>query len=169
LASKVGKRFEAAFKRGMESAGAFVYRLRDCPNFGTGDGERVRYSVGNIADFFVFLYDTLFIVECKTVKGKSIRWDAVKLKNLDALIKAGEHDGVEAGILVHFRGDDTMVWVLANNWKAEMYSSTKQSFNTGDAEAFVDGWIVREGRSWLWTDWILSWLRRPLDYRGGIT
>jgi len=152
----------------MESAGAFVYRLRDCPNWGDGDGERVRFSVGNIADYFVFLYDTMFIVECKTVQGKSIRWDAVKEKHLAALCRAAEHTGVEAGIMVHFRGDDQMVWFDARAWRAHRDEATKKSFNTQEAEFFATDYVDKFGRTWIWKDWLTSWLRRPKDYQQGI-
>jgi hypothetical protein len=149
----------------MVKAGAWVYKLRDCPTWGQGDGDaKRRFTPSNLADFAVFLYDTLFIVECKSVMGKSIRWDAVKHKHLMDMVKANEHTGIQAGVLVEFRGTGDVVWVHADTWLHELGDSQKQSFNVKDAELFADDWPLDKG----WKQWLISWLRSPNDYQRGI-
>ena len=146
----------------MEKAGAWVYKLRDCPNWGV-ESEKRRFTPSNLADFVVFFYDTLFIVECKSVKGKSIRWDAVNPKHLAALVKASGHDGIQPGILVEFRETAEIFWIHAGAWERMMLESKKKSFTNEQAALFADDVINDDNADW--HEWLVFWLRDPERYR----
>jgi hypothetical protein len=172
VAESVGKKWEKVVQRGLKKAGAWVYRLRDCPTSWARDEasgdvvKRGRFTPVNIADFIAFLYDTIFVIECKTVAGKSIRWDVVPDKRMSMLCDAADHDGVEAGILVHFRGDDKVAWIDPRNWMHERELSEKKSFNTHELEAFADEFVwYKNARERDWEKFLVGWLRNPDQYR----
>jgi penicillin-binding protein-related factor A (putative recombinase) len=161
-----GKKWEDAIKRGLEKAGAYVYRLRDCPSAWGDDSLTKRFSVPNIADFIAFLYDTMFVIEAKTVQGRSLRWDSIPERRQKMMQHARQHDGVMAGVLVYFREDDMVVWIDIETWVTEQESSEKKSFNVGEAALFADDHVTKQKGKLDWEGWLRFWLRRPDDFTG---
>ena len=80
-----GKQFEADFKASVPN-NAYYYRLRD----GTSSwdkGENTRFQMTNDYDNLIFYNGTLYLLELKNTKGKSIPFTNFKDKQFEGLLK----------------------------------------------------------------------------------
>ena len=61
------------------------------------------YGVSNPADFRLYKYPVLILLELKTHKGKSLPLSKIRESQLKGMLKAVEYYGVYGGYLVNFR------------------------------------------------------------------
>lgn len=96
-----GKQFEADFIKSMPD-NAWAYRLRDSAGTWQG-GENTRFTPSNICDFIVFSENTLYLLELKSHKGKSLPLSCIRQNNLKQMVKAQEHENIYSMLIVNFR------------------------------------------------------------------
>lgn len=126
-----GKRFEEDFQNSVPESW-FCYRLRDAG--GWSKSSDLRFTPSNICDFIVFDGRRLFLLELKTVQGKSIPF--TMLKQLDDLIKYNS-DIVNAGFVLNFRKAETTVYI-----DVEILN---QYVNNADRKSVPVDWAVENG------------------------
>lgn len=61
------------------------------------------YGVSNPADFRLYIYPSLILLELKSHKGKSLPLEKIRDNQLKGMLRAVEHYGVYGGFLVNFR------------------------------------------------------------------
>lgn len=95
-----GKRFEMNVKTSVPSD-VFYYRFKD----GTSSwdkGENTRFQHKNICDCLLFYQNKLFLIECKSHKGKSLPLSCIRTNQVEELLKANKYDGIVAGLIIEF-------------------------------------------------------------------
>lgn len=103
--ANLGKVFEENFKKSVPDD-YFCYRFRD--SAGTwGGNENLRFTPSNIADYMIHDYNTLYLVETKNHKGKSIPLSCIvgnktKEKQIEDLYIANTYVGVSSHLIVFF-------------------------------------------------------------------
>ena len=104
-----GKVFEAALKKSVPGY-ALMYRLPD-PAQSFGQSNKTRFSRHNPFDFILFSPPTrtMYAIEAKTVKGKSISFERCKDDHgeihhyqINGLEEWGKYEGVIAGFIIDF-------------------------------------------------------------------
>lgn len=90
----LGKVFEKEFKDSVPD-NVYLERYKDdTSGF---------YGVSNPADFRLYVFPMLILLELKTHKGKSLPLAKIRENQLKGMLKAVEHYGVYGGYLVNFR------------------------------------------------------------------
>ena len=90
----IGKIFEEEIKASFPS-GYYVERYKDdTAGF---------YGVSNPADYRLYRYPYVFLLELKTHKGKSIPFDKIRDSQITGMRKAIEHKGIYGGFIFNFR------------------------------------------------------------------
>lgn len=117
-----GKKFEQDFTKSLT---CFHYRLRDAA--GWSDAENTRFTPSNICDMIIFSGGVLYLVELKSVIGKSLP----KPKQLDGLCKI-EFLDVRPCIVVNFRSLEQTYFVRADLFKSRLAELGKVSLNVND-------------------------------------
>lgn len=144
-----GKIFEQAIKTSVPDY-ALLYRLPD-PAQSFGGGEKTRFSRHNPFDFLIWnpKNRTLFALEAKTVKGKSISFEREKCDHgeihhyqIVGLNEWSKYDGVVAGFIIEFREIETTVFIRINDFNKLLDVIDKKSFNYGDLENYEVPFIV---------------------------
>lgn len=99
----IGKKFEQIFKQDWEETvqNSFIYRLKD-----TQSGYK---GVGNVSDFICYKLPNLFLVECKTHKGKYFPFSA--FRQYEVMKKYVDMPGIKAGVVLWMRDYDMVIWV----------------------------------------------------------
>ena len=94
MAKGIGKIFEEEIKASFPE-GFFVERYKDdTAGF---------YGVSNPADYRLYKFPYLFLLELKTHKGKSIPIDRIRSNQITGMATASLHEGVYAGFILNFR------------------------------------------------------------------
>ena len=75
------------------------------------------YGVSNPADYRLYKYPLLFLLELKTHKGKSLPLEKIRDNQIKGLQRAVQHKGVYGGFIINFRDlEETYyidVWEMA--------------------------------------------------------
>lgn len=126
----IGKVFEADYIKSLPS-NVFSYRLRDSAATWQG-GSNTRFATSNICDFIVFTQGTLYLLELKSHKGKSIPLTCIKLKHLVDMVDAEKYHGVKSYIVFNFSTEAKTYQVKASDilefYQAGMRKSIPISF-----------------------------------------
>lgn len=134
-----GKVFEAALKKSVPDY-ALMYRLPD-PAQSFGQSNKTRFSRHNPFDFILFSPPTrtMYAIEAKTVKGKSISFERCKDDHgeihhyqINGLEEWGKYEGVIAGFIIEFRELEKTVFINIKDFDILIESINKKSFNYGD-------------------------------------
>lgn len=134
-----GKRFEDDIKKSVPDY-VLYYRLPDPPQ-SFGGSSILRFSRKNPFDFLMWdsMNRTLFAIETKTVKGKSISFERNKNENglihihqIDNLKKWNEYDGIKCGFIIEFRQIETTVFIDIESFHKLSNIITKKSFTIKD-------------------------------------
>ena len=141
----VGKIFEQDFSKSVP-ADVLVYRLPDAAqSFGGGN---LRFSRKNPFDYILFNQPTLFALELKTVKGKSISFERSKEDNGDihyhqivGLNEWNKYRGTICGFIIMFRDLERTVFLPIATFNELMGNITKKSLNIND----LDGHVIEIG------------------------
>jgi len=117
----VGKKFEEDFYKSAEKV-MFIYRLSDPGssfNKSCQGCEKLvtRFSVRNICDFIAYADGTLYLLELKSHKGKSIPFDALvkneKDTRLQKMVEAEKFPGVKSYIIFNWRDCDNDTFIYS--------------------------------------------------------
>lgn len=137
-----GKLFEEDFKNSAPDW-LYVYRLKDCPAWSPGEGSSRRFTPSNDYDFFVYdkFERAAYALELKSVKGKSIRFDALRPNQILGLVRAYD-GGLDAGVLVEFRGVGEAWYIPIRGWTfLANEEGAKKSINVDEVRNGT--WAVR--------------------------
>lgn len=94
MAKNVGKLFEKEIKDSFPKD-FYVERYKDIP-------EKFR-GVNNPADFWIYKYPLLFLLELKSHKGKSIPFDKIRKNQVEGMMEAVNFLGIYGGFLFNYR------------------------------------------------------------------
>lgn len=95
-----GKRFEESWKKSIPGD-VFYYRLRDGSS-SWGGNDKVRFQSTNICDAIMFDGYTLFTLELKSTKGKSLPFANIKEHQIDDLLWCNQFFHVISGFVIEF-------------------------------------------------------------------
>ena len=134
-----GKQFEESLKKSIPDY-ALLYRLPD-PAQSFGGGTKTRFSRHNPFDFLVFSppTKTLYALEAKTVKGKSISFERNKNEHgeihyyqIAGLNEWNKYDGIVCGFIIEFRELEITVFINIEEFNQLIENINKKSFNYDD-------------------------------------
>lgn len=104
-----GKRFEENFKKSVPND-VFFYRFRDSgTSFGSND--KVRFTPSNIADCELFDGNRLYLLELKSIKGKSIPFGNIRENQIKELARASKYKNIISGIVIEFSTIDRAFFI----------------------------------------------------------
>ena len=118
-----GKKFETDFIRSVPKDW-FHYRLNDSSS-SWSSGEKARFTPSNICDFIVY-NSTLWLLELKSHKGKSIPFSCIRPKQVEGLMDAYTKK-VNAGYIINFRDIEETYFVYADAIHVFMKNETRKS------------------------------------------
>lgn len=134
----IGKAFERDFSTSTPKD-VLLYRIPDqAQSFGGGN---LRFSAKSPFDFLMWnpKYKTLYALELKTVKGKSISFEREKEDNgvihkhqIDSLNKWFEYGGIICGFIIEFREIEKTIFISINEFNKLSGFLNKKSFNIND-------------------------------------
>lgn len=128
----VGKNFEKDWKDSIPGS-VFYYRFKDGTS-SWASNDKLSFSTSNIADCMLYYNGKLYILELKTVQGKSFGFANVRNNQLIEMEKASKFMGIVAGFVINFRDIDKTVFIEINEFIDIMNRSGKKSFNQKDLE-----------------------------------
>jgi recombination protein U len=129
----VGKQFEKDWKDSIPES-VFYYRFKDGTAAWGGTQENTRFQHQNISDCMLFHNSKLYILELKTVQGKSFSFANVRQNQLTEMQKASQFLGITAGFVINFRDLEKTIFIDVNEFVDIMNRSDKKSFNQKDLE-----------------------------------
>lgn len=129
---KVGKQFEKDFKDSMPD-NVFQYRFKDGTAAWNMLDKNVRFQHKNICDTMLFYQDTLFLLELKTVKGKSFSFSNIRDNQLKELENSFKY-GIISGFVINFRDINKTIFIDILELIDIINRSDKKSFNQDDLE-----------------------------------
>lgn len=98
-----GKQFEQDFKNSIPKH-YWSYRFKDgTANWDNGDKSNTRFQHKNICDTLIFVIQTLFLLELKSTKSKSLPFSMIRDNQIKELDEASKFKGIVAGLVVNFR------------------------------------------------------------------
>ena len=100
MAKNQGKKFEEDFKNSVP-ADVYIYKLKDAG--GWSNATNTRFTINNICDYIMYSMPTLYLLELKSFKGKSLPYSNIKNNQIKGLIDAAQTKGIKAGIVANFR------------------------------------------------------------------
>ena len=104
MADNLGKKFEQKFRECWLSTfpNSFIYRLQD---------QMSGYKVisRNPCDFICYANSILFLIECKTIKGKSFPFS--NLTQYDRIKEYVGIEGVRCGVIIWYYDCDKVVYI----------------------------------------------------------
>ena len=126
MALNLGKKFEQQVKKDLERCFpySFVLRLPDQQSGYYGTSQ-------NICDFILFTTGRLFLLECKSHKGKS--FPISNLTQFGKLQKYKDIKGLGAGVIIWFTDYDKVIYVPIQTF-IQCVDEGKKSISIKDAE-----------------------------------
>jgi len=94
-----GKRFEQNFRKSVPED-IFYYRFND----GTASwgSEKTRFQTPNMCDCMIFYKNSLFLIELKSHKGKSLPFVAIRNNQLEKMTDACRFDNILPLFIINF-------------------------------------------------------------------
>lgn len=120
-----GKKFEEDFKKSVPS-NAFIYKLKDAG--GWSNASNTRFTVNNICDYIMYADKTLYLLELKSLKGKSLPYSNVKENQIKGLTDATKYKGVISGLVVNFRDVNKTYFLPINRLNHFKKTSDRKSY-----------------------------------------
>ena len=140
MARNPGKLFEEDFKASVP-ADVYYYRLRDSATGWGGSEGPARFTPSNDYDCILYRAPHLYCLELKSVAGRSIRYDALREKQLSGLSRAAGFEETVAGVVVNFRGAGVTAFVPIALWIYWSAASSKKSFNVSELLSWRDHYL----------------------------
>lgn len=151
MSKNPGKIFEGDIQDSAKKQGIWVLRLNDT-SLSWMKEKNMRFTPTNIADFIIYKYPNLFLVECKSTEGKSISFQRtpedskgmIMTHQISDLINAGLAKGVFSILLLNYREnnisktkENNIVYALSiENFSKFLENSDKNSINRQDCEQY---------------------------------
>ena len=130
MANNIGKKFENNWKASMPND-IFYYRLKDqAQSF--GGASKLRFSLKNPCDCFLFKSPTLFALELKSVGTSSISFE--KTKEEKGVIHFHQIEGLRN--FRHSDGTENCYFIHINDFDMMINSLDKKSFNEKDLSKY---------------------------------
>ena len=132
-----GKNFENCFNKSIPK-GYFCYRLRDAG--GWSNAENTRFTPSNMCDFIMYAKGKIYLLELKSVKGKSLPYSNIgkmedrNIKKTNVLAQEGEKNGVISGYLINFREVNKTYFISALQLRHKIQLEEKKSINLQECE-----------------------------------
>ena len=132
-----GKVFEREFISSFRND-IFTYRLKDSSSSWGNDKSNIksRFTSKNICDFIVYSYSnndnkgTLFLLELKSIQGKSCPFKNLKLHQINSLYIESKKAGVEAYFIFNFRSYNNQTFAVTADKIYDFYNnSNHKSFS----------------------------------------
>lgn len=120
-----GKKFEEAFRKSIGDK-IFFYRFRDGTS-SWGGNDSTRFQQTNICDCEIFDGEKLFLLELKSVIGKSLPFTNIKEHQLRELVEASKYKNIIAGFLIEFSSVNRVFYIDANKLKEYIDSGERKS------------------------------------------
>lgn len=139
----VGKLFEQDFQKSVP-AYALLHRLNDSAQAFSGSGN-LRFSKKNPFDYILWNPKslTLYALELKTVKGKSISFERSKEEQktihyhqIIGLENYQKYDGLVCGFVIEFRQLERTIFIHITEFTKLMGVVNKKSFTIADLDNF---------------------------------
>ena len=180
--NNLGKKFEKNFKEAAKKEGIFFYRIPDSTqSFGGGESS---FTHDSLADAFTFYNRTLFALELKSTKYKSISIERentasnshkmIKKNQINNLIECQSYDNIEGCFIFNFREQeediilDERTYIMnINDFSNFLASTDKMSIN--EKEILEFGGMMIEGikkKKWFTykvTDGLHNYLERKVS------
>lgn len=136
---KDGKIFEQQWKKSVNNK-MYYYRLKDSPSSFGQDSTKVRFTLDNDFDCFIFYNRFLFPMELKSTELTSIsiqrekadKGKMIKLNQIKGLSESNEYDGIFAGFVLDFRNTNNTYWFSIESFNLFLLESDKKSINEKD-------------------------------------
>lgn len=120
-----GKRFEESFRKSVGGE-LFFYRFRDGTS-SWGGGEATRFQQTNMCDCEIFDGERLYLLELKSVTGKSLPFVNIKDHQLNELVEASCYKNIVAGFVIEFSSIDRCFYLSARDMAYYMNNSGRKS------------------------------------------
>ena len=140
-----GKRFEEDFIKSIPSH-FFTYRFKD--GGGWSNATNLRFTSSNICDFMVFDGKELYLLELKSVKGKSFSFNNIG-NHLDEMCKASFFDKVIPLYIINFR-EENKTFCINSKYLKKLVEGDKKSVNIKDLESLGFATIPQELKRTRW-------------------
>lgn len=132
----VGKAFERTFTNSVPES-VFILRLRDM-----GGKYKKLANVKNICDYILYRYPTLFLLELKTTKGKSMPFDNLKVHQVAGLYVANKRRGIKGGFVFNFRELNETYYLPADKVCEFVQEGSRKSFPIDWCKA--NGYLIEQ-------------------------
>ena len=138
MAKNIGKIFEHDFSRCVPD---YVAVLRVPDSAQSFNRTALRFSIKNPFDYLMWnsKTSTLYALELKTVRGKSISFERNKedngeihLHQIQGLEKIGKYKGIVSGFIIEFREVELTIFLPINEFLKLQNEISKKSFNIKD-------------------------------------
>lgn len=139
-----GKEFEGDVKVSAKNQGLWILRLNDT-SLSWQKEKTARFTPNNIADFLIYRYPYLFVIECKSTKYKSIGIQRdpeedekmIKAQQIQNLINCSTVEGIYSGFMLNYRDDNNLnnsntYWMPIQNFSDFLVNNDKKSINAVD-------------------------------------
>ena len=120
-----GKKFENNFKASVPS-NVFYYRFRDGSG-AWGGNDKVRFQASNICDCLLFDGYTLYLLELKSTKGKSLPFSNIKQHQIDDLTTASSYLNVKCGFMIEFADLDECYFIDISQFNEFLKGTDRKS------------------------------------------
>lgn len=120
-----GKIFETNFRKSIGN-NIFFYRFRDGTS-SWGDSDITRFQQTNMCDCELFDGDRLYLLELKSVIGKSLPFSNIKDHQIKELQKASEYRNIVAGFIIEFSSLKRCFYISANDMCSYINNSDRKS------------------------------------------
>ena len=140
-----GKRFEEDFIKSIPTH-CFTYRFKD--GGGWSNATNLRFTSSNICDFLLFNGEYLYLLELKSVKGKSFSFNNIG-NHLDEMCKASKFYNIKAYYIINFR-EENKTFMIDSNILKQLTLKDKKSCNIKDLEELCCELIPQELKRTRW-------------------
>ena len=140
-----GKHFEEDFIKSIPK-NCFTYRFKDAG--GWSNATNLRFTPSNICDFMVFNGKYLYLIELKSVKGKSFSFNNLGT-HLKEMVKAATFENTKALYIINFR-EINKTFVVNATTMQELILGSKKSVNVKDLEEMKQELIAQTIKRTRW-------------------
>ena len=130
-----GKRLESNFKKSVPS-NIFFYRFKDGSS-AWGGNDKVRFQSSNICDCMLYNGSKLYLIELKSVKGKSLPFTNIRKNQIEELSKAHEFYNIYAGLVIEFSDLDRAFFIDIK--------TVEEFINKGDRKSLPVDYVATNG------------------------
>lgn len=137
-----GKQFEKDFA-GSFGFDIFIYKLRDSASFGQASMScKTRFTANNICDYIAYINKELYLLELKSIKGKSLPFSNIRPQQLKGLYEEGKKEGVNSYFIINFREVEETYAVSAGSLWNFIENTDRKSISLKDCREI--GKLIRQ-------------------------